>query len=153
MKSQMRVQRFFLSYSEAQKELYPGCKEATKVSFIIRIYQMKCMHGFSNSGIQSILDLFALFHPKIPDTLDKVCKVVRDLGLDYQKIHACVNDCVLFRGDYADWIHVQPMVSLGGKGPILLKMLSPLALVADKSIFHVRSCAISHLLLGCKDCL
>jgi hypothetical protein len=26
--------------------------------------------------------------------------VVRELGLDYQKIHACVNDCVLFRGDY-----------------------------------------------------
>jgi len=147
------VNNFFKLLTEAQKELYPGCKEATKVSFIIRIYQMKCMHGFSNNGIQSILDLFALFHPEIPDTLDKVCKVVRDLGLDYQKIHACVNDCVLFRGDYADWIHVQPMVSLGGKGPILLKMLSPLALVADKSIFHVRSCGISHLLLGCKDCL
>ena len=82
MNSQMRVQRFFFKLlTEAQKELYPGCKEATKVSFIIRIYQMKCMHGFSNNGIQSILNLFALFHPEIPDTLDKVRKVVRDLGL------------------------------------------------------------------------
>jgi hypothetical protein len=32
--------------------------------------------------------------------LAKVRKVVRDLGLDYQKIHACVNDCVLFRGKF-----------------------------------------------------
>jgi hypothetical protein len=31
-----------------------------------------------------------------------VRKVVRDLGLDYKKIHACVNDCVLFHGDYAE---------------------------------------------------
>ena len=96
------AKNFFKLLTVAQKELYPGCKEATKVSFIIRIYQMNCMHGFSNNGIQSILNLFALFHPEIPDTLDKVRKVVQDLGLDYQKIHACVNDCVLFRGDYVD---------------------------------------------------
>jgi hypothetical protein len=28
--------------------------------------------------------------------MDKVQRVVRDLGLDYVKIHACENDCVLF---------------------------------------------------------
>jgi len=95
------AKQFFKLLTEAQKELYPGCKEATKVSFIVRIFQMKCMHGFSNNGVQSILDLFALLHPGIPDTLEEVRKVVRDLGLDYKKIHACVNDCVLFRGDYA----------------------------------------------------
>ena len=38
----------------------------------------------------------------VPNTLEKVQKVVRDLGLDYQKIHACVNDCVLFRKEYAE---------------------------------------------------
>jgi hypothetical protein len=31
-----------------------------------------------------------------------VQKLVRDLGLDYQKIHACINDCVLFRKEYVD---------------------------------------------------
>jgi hypothetical protein len=29
-------------------------------------------------------------------------RVIRDLGLHYDKIHACVNDCVLFRGNYAN---------------------------------------------------
>jgi hypothetical protein len=34
--------------------------------------------------------------------LDKVQKVVHNLGLDYQKIDACVNDCVLFQKSYAN---------------------------------------------------
>jgi hypothetical protein len=79
--------------------LYPGCKEATKVSFIVRLFQIKCMFGLSNSALEAILLLFSLVLRKghcIPNALHKVKKVVRDLGLDYEKIHGCVNDCVLF---------------------------------------------------------
>ena len=39
------------------------------------------------------------FFPKghcVPDTMEKVQRVVRDLGLDYIKIDACKKDCVLF---------------------------------------------------------
>jgi len=36
----------------------------------------------------------------VPNTMDKIRKVVRDLGLSYEKIHAYFNDCVLFRGEY-----------------------------------------------------
>jgi hypothetical protein len=99
-----RAKNFFKLLEEAQKELYPGCKEATKVSFIVRLFQIKCMYGLSNSALEAIIQLFSLVLPEghcIPNTLDKVQKVVRDLGLDYQKIHACVNDCVLFRKGYA----------------------------------------------------
>jgi hypothetical protein len=38
----------------------------------------------------------------IPDSLDTVQRVVRDLGLDYVKIHTCQNDCVLFFDKYAN---------------------------------------------------
>ena len=37
---------------------------------------------------------------KLPESFNKVRKVVRDLGLDYQKIHACPNDCMLFRDEH-----------------------------------------------------
>lgn len=99
------AKRLYLLLEEAKKELYPGCKEVTKVSFIVMLFQIKCMHGISNSALEHILRLFLLVLPDghcIPTSLEKVRKVVRDLGLDYQKIHACVNDCVLFRGDYAE---------------------------------------------------
>jgi hypothetical protein len=61
------------------------------------------MFGLSNGALEAILQLFSLVLPEghcVPDTLEKVQKVVHDLGLDYQKIHACINDCVLFRKEY-----------------------------------------------------
>jgi hypothetical protein len=78
--------------------LYPGCKEVTNISFIVRLFQIKCMFGLSNTALEAILHLFSLVLPKghyIPDTLDNVRRVVHDLGNDYQKIDACANDCVL----------------------------------------------------------
>ena len=36
----------------------------------------------------------------VPNTMDKIRKVVQDFGLSYEKIHACFNDCVLFCGEY-----------------------------------------------------
>jgi hypothetical protein len=90
---------------QAKKELYPGCKNATKVSFIVELFQIKCMYGLSNAALEAILKLFGKVLPEghcIPDSLDKVQRVVRDLGLDYVKIHACQNDCMLFFDKYAN---------------------------------------------------
>ena len=61
------------------------------------------MCGISNSAMEQILHLICLVLPEghcVPNTMDKIRKVVRDLGLSYKKIHACFNDCVLFRGEY-----------------------------------------------------
>jgi hypothetical protein len=96
---------FFKLLKGLEKELYPGCKEATKVSFVVRLFQIKCMFCLSNSTLEEILHLFSLVLPEghcIPDTLDKVRKVVPDLGLNYQKIDTCVKDCVLFQKTYAN---------------------------------------------------
>jgi hypothetical protein len=63
------------------------------------------MFGLSNNALEDILHLFSLVLPQghfIPDTLDTVRKVVHNLGLDYQKIDECVNDCVLFQKSYAN---------------------------------------------------
>jgi hypothetical protein len=63
--------------------LYLGCKEAMKISFIVKLFQIKCMYGMSNSAFGAILHLFSMLLPKghcILNTLDKVQKVVRDLG-------------------------------------------------------------------------
>jgi hypothetical protein len=89
---------FFKLLKEAEKELCPGCTEATKVSFIVQLFQIKCMYGINNAALEAILNLFSIVLPKghcIPDTMDKGQRVVRDLGLDYVKIHACENDYVL----------------------------------------------------------
>jgi hypothetical protein len=84
--------------------LYPGCKEVTKISFIVMLFQIKCMDGICNRSLECILRLFLLVLPDghcVLTSLEKVDKVVRDLGMHCDNIHAYVNDCVLFCGDYA----------------------------------------------------
>ena len=59
------------------------------------------MYNITNNALEAILSLFAAILPKghcIPDTMDKVQRVVTDLGFDYVKIHACENDCVIYEG-------------------------------------------------------
>jgi hypothetical protein len=63
------------------------------------------MDGISNKSLERILRLFLLvLHDGqcLPTSLDKVERVIRDLGLHYDKIHGCVNDCVLSHGNYAN---------------------------------------------------
>jgi hypothetical protein len=38
---------------------------------------------------------------KAPKSFNDAKKVMSDLGLDYKRIDACPNDCILYRGDYA----------------------------------------------------
>ena len=36
---------------------------------------------------------------ELPDSTYEAQKVLCPLGLDMQKIHACINDCILYRGE------------------------------------------------------
>ena len=57
------------------------------------------MYGISNRALEGVLNLFTRFFPKgycVLNIMEKVQRVVRDLGLDYVKIHAYEKDCVLF---------------------------------------------------------
>jgi hypothetical protein len=94
------AKKFFVLSKEAQQPLAPG-SSLTKLSFMVRLFQLKCMSGWSNQSTGKALELFSNAFPLghcIPDTYEKARKVIRDLGLTYIKIHVCVNDCVLFRG-------------------------------------------------------
>ena len=62
------------------------------------LYLFKCLNGISNSTFNDLLDLLRGAFPdaKIPKTFDEAKNIVKDLGLDYRKIHACPNDCILY---------------------------------------------------------
>jgi hypothetical protein len=42
---------FFKLLQEAKKELYPGREDGTKISFIVELFQVKCMYGISNKAL------------------------------------------------------------------------------------------------------
>ncbi|XP_057755691.1 uncharacterized protein LOC130974867 [Arachis stenosperma] len=96
------AKEFYKLVDEASQELYPGCKGFTRLSFTIRLYLLKCLHGWSNASFTSLLELLkeAMPYLNIPISFDKTKNMVKDLGLDYQKIDACHNDCMLYRNKY-----------------------------------------------------
>ncbi|XP_020263294.1 uncharacterized protein LOC109839276 [Asparagus officinalis] len=70
-------------------------------SLIIRLYLHKCIHGLSNEAFDDSLTLWREAIPdiKLPKSFYEAKRIVKDLGLDYEKIHACSNDCMLFYGN------------------------------------------------------
>jgi hypothetical protein len=98
------AKRFYGLVKDAEQELYPGCKKFSKLSFIIRLFQMKCLYGWSNTSLDSLLKLLIEAFPEgnvVPGSMYEVKKIIKDLGLDYVKIDACADDCILYRGkDY-----------------------------------------------------
>lgn len=97
----MEAKKFFKLVEEGQQELYPGCKKFSKLSFIIRLYLFKCTYGISNVAFTSLLELLreAFPYANIPSSFNAAKNIIKDLGLDYEKIHACPNDCMLFWGN------------------------------------------------------
>lgn len=95
---------------DAHVRLYPGCKYS-RLSFLVHLYHLKCLHGWSQESFAALLGLLSVVLPpeaNLPKTYYDAKKIIRGLGLDYVKIHACPKDCMLFRGEHAkkDVCHV-----------------------------------------------
>ncbi|XP_020270916.1 uncharacterized protein LOC109846101 [Asparagus officinalis] len=95
------AKKFYKLVDEGKQQLFPGCKTFSKLSFIIRLYLHKCIHGLSNEAFDDYLAIWREAIPEInlPKSYYEAKKIVKDLGLDYKKIHACPNDCMLYRGE------------------------------------------------------
>lgn len=94
----VEAKTFFKLVEEGQEELYPGCEKFSKLSFTIHLHNHKCVHGISNEAFDELMKLLkeAFPHAKFPNSFNEAKKVMKDLGLDYKKIHACPNNCMLY---------------------------------------------------------
>ncbi|KAL4579441.1 hypothetical protein LXL04_015589 [Taraxacum kok-saghyz] len=83
---------------EAEEKLYLGCKY-NKLSAIVHLYHIKCLNGYSNKSLDMMLEFLNDLLPEgnlLPKTTQQVKKIMSNLGLGYEKIHACPKGCVLF---------------------------------------------------------
>ena len=67
--------------------------------------QWKAANGVSDNGFGKLLVMIKNMLPKdneLPESTYEAKKDVCPLGLEVQKIHACPNDCILYRGEYKD---------------------------------------------------
>ncbi|PKA45796.1 hypothetical protein AXF42_Ash018347 [Apostasia shenzhenica] len=90
---------------ECEQPLYPGCEKFSKISFLVQLYHIKCLNGWTTKSFSMLLQLLKDAFPNessLPSSSYEAKKLIKDLGLSYEKIHACPNDCMLYWGEKKD---------------------------------------------------
>ena len=91
--------KFDYLLGEGNKELYPGCKKFSALTFLVKLMHIKVLNRWSDKSFDMLLQVLVDAFPErsnIPKTYYDVKKMLRDLGLGYDSIHACKYDCALF---------------------------------------------------------
>jgi hypothetical protein len=87
-----------------KKNLYPNCKDGQKkLGSTLELLQWKAESGFSDKKFKKLLKIVKKMLPKdneLSASTYEANKIVCPLGLEVQKIHAYINDCILYRGEY-----------------------------------------------------
>lgn len=90
---------------DLKKPLYPDCPQGLmKLRTTLELMQWKATNGVSDKAFNELLPLIKKMLPtkdnELPSTTYEAKQVLCPVGLEVQKIHACPNDCILYRGDY-----------------------------------------------------
>ncbi|CAI8608080.1 unnamed protein product [Vicia faba] len=86
---------------EGEQPLYEGCRRYSRLSFLVKLYHIKCLCGLSEKAMTMILELIkdAFEYANIPSSFYEAKKSITKLGLNYIKIPACPNGCMLYWGE------------------------------------------------------
>ncbi|KAH7837914.1 hypothetical protein Vadar_019504 [Vaccinium darrowii] len=90
---------------DAEKPLYPGCTKYTKLSALENFFNFKAGSQISNLWFSNLLKMFGDMLPisnELPSSMYEAGKTFAALGMEYEKIHACPFDCVLYRKELKD---------------------------------------------------
>ncbi|XP_015646507.2 uncharacterized protein [Oryza sativa Japonica Group] len=93
--------------------LYPGCEQGhKKLDTTLELLQWEAKNGVSDKAFSDLLKLVKNILPggnKLPETTYEAKKIVCPLGLEVHKIHACPNDCILYRGEEYENLEACPV--------------------------------------------
>ncbi|GKB10412.1 hypothetical protein Tco_0844335 [Tanacetum coccineum] len=103
-----------MSQLSANEELYPSCDYVTRLDFMAKFTYFKVKGKLTDSIFNEMLEFFQHVFPtmkgyKLPPSYYAIKKTFKTIGLGYESIHACVNDCFLFRGDNNKDVHFCPV--------------------------------------------
>ena len=84
---------------DVKRELHIGCTNYSILKFVIEMLNVKVMTNLNNKGLDMMLELLTKVLPKgnlVPRSIYEAKKILHDLGMSYEHINACKNDCALF---------------------------------------------------------
>ena len=75
---------FYKLVEEGKQPLYPGCKKFTHLGFIVKLYLLKCPHGFTESDFSGILKLIkeAFPHVNLPSSFSVLRLMRQQIRID-----------------------------------------------------------------------
>ena len=93
------TQKYDELLKNSDKSLYRKTRHS-KLSATVHLYNLKCLGGVTNTIFLAFLEfvnqLLLDDSEALLDNIYQAKKFLRDMGLGYEKISACRNDCMLF---------------------------------------------------------
>jgi len=92
--------------TDSKKPLYPGCKNLlTLLSTVLSLVNIKARYGWSDKSFSSLLQVVHDMLPQdntLPKSYYQAKKILCAMGMEYQKINAFPNDCILYRHQFQE---------------------------------------------------
>ncbi|KAL6529054.1 hypothetical protein OROHE_014798 [Orobanche hederae] len=102
------LEKFQELLADAEKPLYKGCPNFTKLSASVQLLNLKSKHGVTNKCFTELLILLKRMPPaegnEMVSNTYEAKKIMTAMGSGYEKIHACINNCILYRKEYKDLV-------------------------------------------------
>ncbi|KAI3743970.1 hypothetical protein L1987_57042 [Smallanthus sonchifolius] len=90
-------------FDDSEKPLYTGCEKFSKLSAVLKLFNLKSNHGWSDKSFTALLvvihDMLSEGN-ELPVSLYQAKKLMCPMGLEVKRIHACRNDCMLYRNEF-----------------------------------------------------
>ena len=84
---------------DLEDSLYPGCKGFTRLSVVLRLFNLKARCVWTDNSFTELLELLKeMLHEgnTLSNRTYEAKKILCPMSLDYVKIHACPNDFILY---------------------------------------------------------
>jgi len=91
--------------TDSKMPLYLGCTTFTRLLAVLSLVNLKARFGWSDKSFTELLVLLKNMLPKDNMLLKshyEAKKILCPVRMEYQKIHACPNDCILYRNHFAE---------------------------------------------------
>ena len=75
------------------------------LSTVLSLVNVKARYGWSDKSFTSLLQIVHDLLPQdntLPKSYYQAKKILCPMGMEYQKIHACPNDCILYRHEFEE---------------------------------------------------
>ncbi|KAL0556379.1 hypothetical protein IC582_004892 [Cucumis melo] len=92
--------------NDVEKPLYEGCKKFTKLSTLVKLYNLKVRYGWSDISFLELLKTLKEILPttnEIPTSMYEAKKTLGALGMNYEKIHRVVDGKLRHPADSPAW--------------------------------------------------